>query len=58
MLTLATLTSRLAVQPSLQPVIARIARLAPSLLTSLATATRIPNHARLALVPSPGDTTA
>ena len=56
-LTLATLTSRLAVRPALQPVIARIAQLAPSLLTSLATATRIPNHARLAALPILGETT-
>ena len=46
-LALATLASRLAVRPSLQPLMAQLAHLAPSLLTCLASATRIPTPARM-----------
>ena len=46
-LALATIASRLAVKPALQPFVAQLAGLTPSLLTTLATATRIPPRARL-----------
>ncbi len=46
-LALATLASRLAVRPSLQPTLALAARLHPTLLVHLARATRIPARARL-----------